>query len=750
MRKRISCDACHLRKTKCDLEAVQRDVGLNSQTITAAEQAGRCSFCLSLGIPCRITVRSTNREEGTNVRHKRGRRIRALLADAEDEEARAQRRAQAEICARNSEKSTAAAFDSRQASAEASPAVLLSRDTAIAPRARQRSEASPVIDPFTSSSPTRPEPGAPAEKFTAPGLLGVLDLSVTALRACVLGYMNTIAILMPLTQEDNVFLARFEAFLRSAQGLQNTEQDGSEDQDCGVIQPRPVSELLVLAIAARGAAHTRYAHLADRLRDRFSLLLKQPDYLFLQDLDGIEAVVMMGEANIRSLHPISAGGRYPDCLAMDPLGKGFAAELCLFAKLNEEPPDFAPDYVRRQTLFWTIFCHDALRSASAGRMYRLHDDEIGWGIEAEPRKYPTVYLAMLARKFCRTMLSARARKAGIAEEDINNILHDFAEWPHVVGMSVDQLVVDADSGEQDPRLRVKQAMLHALLLRLSLSVWTTVQESGYFPSSAVMIRVEEHTARAAVSMVRLASVLLEHDLMEFGQTFLVGSCSAWILYLINQFGHVRSTAIDKVVDMQERAERLQMAKTLLAAVKSAKTFPAAHDVAEMLRSMLQRAAPVSLDYIAHVAESNSNLSRPRNDASTHQTIRQTRSGSRHTQGQVADNSRRTVTDSDPAQSLGASLNLRASDVQRTSIPFQPDMEQGHPTHLPAASSINTPDLNNDWRRGQTVVPMAQSFGQEDWGGPSPQNVFADPNFTNAALVSFLTEFDINMPTSVLW
>lgn len=758
----MSCDACHLRKTKCDLDAVRRSSQHRSggpteqDGLVRHETTDRCSFCLSLGIPCRITVQMPRGPGGCNqVRHKKGRRIRALLADAAEVEGRIGEEQMTEDADHPAAFADRAShpWQSTQTLASTIPLSLLdgsSTQRGSTPRRVARNSSQNQSSTGLPSS--HQSSNIAGAKDDTPGLLGVPGLNAAALRTCIHGFLDTLSIWMPLTVEHTVFLRRFEIFLQNAQGLHNTDQRAGQEDE-----PQPLSELLVLAVAARGADQTPFTHLAGRLKDRFSALIKQPDYLFLQHLDGIEAVTLLGEAGIHTLHPISAGGRHPDCMTLDPFGKGFAAELCLFANLNREPPAFSPDYERRSKLFWTIYCHDALRSASAGRMYRLHEEDVGWPIQMQASKYPTIYLATLARKLCRTMLSARTRSAGIVEEDIESMLTDLDSWPDMVGMSVNQLVTEAQSGRQEHHVRVKQAMLLTLSLRLSLSVWTAVQEVGYLPSSRAMIRVEDHTARAAASMVQLATVLVKYALMDYGPTTLVGACSAWALYLIHKIGQVYPSADDGTIDAEEKAERVRMVETLIMSIKSAKTRPEAKSLLKMLKLLLRRAKPVRLNDIANIAESDTvRLSIEEHKAPP---VLRRRPCGLDANGVCAQNSkRRAVFDAATAQSIREPLEQGVpSEKTLTAVEVDERDSEGHrdPTDLLGRShfvdnnnlygQVNTMDI---WPNIMTDASLSNFIGQDASLDLSPDSVSADDSLSGLDYISFMTAFNIDMPVSL--
>jgi hypothetical protein len=53
----------------------------------------------------------------------------------------------------------------------------------------------------------------------------------------------------------------------------------------------------------------------------------------------------------------------------------------------------ASDHLRRARLLWTIFCHDVVRSATLGQMYRIHDEEVGRPMKIDFYDQPVVSLA---------------------------------------------------------------------------------------------------------------------------------------------------------------------------------------------------------------------------------------------------------------------------------------------------------------------------------------------------------------------
>lgn len=612
MRARSSCDACNTRKTKCDL--AEKKAGNDALTKVS------CTFCSSLNLPCRMTngKKSAPSFSGfKGIKHKKGKRIRELLASAAKESNQDEDNEEDEDEEKEEDEDEDEDEDRNEANhtwqgAKRRHGIVSAISDATLPGSKNRHR-----DDFAGSTAIRPR------------LLGIPGLSMSALQCCLDGYFDHLGLWMALSEERDLFMKRYRAFLSLIQG---TEPELVDEDEPTII---PMSEMLVLAVASRGAPYTQYKNLETALLDRTYFLATNADTKVLEELDGIEAVNTLAERNTRPLHLISPGGNRPNFLVLDPFGKGFSAELCLFTKLNEESPPFTSDYHRRHHLFWVIFCHDAIRSASACRMYRLHDEDVGWPLRINFHRQPMVALAFIARKICRIMLSSRARCLGIDASDIMSLLDDLADWPKTVNMSVEildeiplqssfvpshgttptncttpkswQQTDSADSPQAlEHQARVKQCIVLGLWLRLTLSIWTALHEIGYLASSEVMIRAEEETARAAKRMMKLAERCITYGIVDYGPNALLTTSAAWILYCARKLSDIRadSNYSSEASSSHEIGRLLELANVLLQAVRSAKTRPEAEALAKRLEGMLQRASPVPIVDISRLAESS--------------------------------------------------------------------------------------------------------------------------------------------------
>jgi hypothetical protein len=584
MKARTSCDACHQRKTRCDLG--ERTTLATSST---NEQIS-CSFCSSLGVPCRVTKRvrreavaaeSSTSSNGKAGKHKKGKIIREILADA----------AQESNLNDGSDISHAGRGDEVE--------------NHLSPLERYEPAFSTNIDPLILDT----NPTAASSSQSRSSFLGVPGLTVKALEDCFGGYFRSLNLWMQLTQGQEVFMKRYSLFLKDVQGV---ERDITiEEHDASLT---PLSELIVLAVASRGAAFTvSNRHLERPLYDRATAIAQQPDYQGLEDLDGIEAITLLTDRYPRSWRSTTGGGQYPSCLILNPVGKGIAAEICLSTRLNEEAPLYSRDYHRRARIFWTTFALDALRSAAACRMYRLHDEDVGWPFRLHLENQPIIAVALIARKLCRTMFSSRARCLGIEASDIDSILDDLANWPDTVKIPVDSAELtdysitpsyiprqspqaasnstgsnDSEAQAQQHQLQVKRCTAMGFWLRLTLSIWTYLNEIGYLASSDIMIRVEQETARASIRMVKLAKVCTEAQIVDYAPVALLMTAAAWVLYFIRKISDLRG-AENQSAATSRRNELMEMARVLLNAVRSAKTRPESEALALRLEAMLYKA-----------------------------------------------------------------------------------------------------------------------------------------------------------------
>ncbi|MCO5599865.1 hypothetical protein L7F22_053972 [Adiantum nelumboides] len=441
-------------------------------------------------------------------------------------------------------------------------------------------------------------------------MLNVAGLNQTILEECIKGYFDTMEKWIPLTQGREEFLRRSNLFIRQTQGLLDEEDEAATKKNDKGVQKGPISEILLLAVVARGSIHSAYSALFESLVDRFVEVIHKGDTLTEAGLDGVEAVGIIHEAFFRTLHPTAKDGKLTTCLRMDPLGKGFPMELCLFHNLNDPASALAQTDVERAAhLFWVQYAVDALRSASACRMYRLHEDDIGWPFPSDPKDYPYIYISSIARDFCSGLFSQKSKKEPLKDERILGLLEKLSDWPEKGGIAIHEILeplseVEPADGKPPfpPNKMMELTTLSALWLRIHLSLWIATQgPKGEHLLPSTHERIERETSIGAARVEKLANFAVRYDLVDCGSTLMVSFMAAWFLYLTR-----RSAGKEKKND--DHSDRIRMAQSMVRGIRAARQTKGAPQLADALQDIIDQKTNtknVGVDEIAYVSEKGS-------------------------------------------------------------------------------------------------------------------------------------------------
>lgn len=400
-----------------------------------------------------------------------------------------------------------------------------------------------VSPPQLSRNPSSNEKVKGTDLRTLPAVtpfLGVQGLSRTKLDECVEAFFQRLGPCMPLSQNLAVFWPRYHLFLDVA--------CGTSTQDYMSIEP--ASELLVLAVACRGCGNTG---LSDRLEllgaisDRFVVLANAADNKSLLSLDGIEAVNLISERVVRPLYPQSEA----DCsspLRIDILGRSSGIELALLSNLNVAPPKNPGqvDDVRDRTgfIFWTVFAHDAFRSVAARRMYRIHEEDIGWVAPDKVTRmaiFPDygrgMYtLALVARGISRDLLSIRAKRDGLSRSTLLdtvarlNSWHEELDEPLKFKWSHDGTFASFDDDYNGVDLQARRSFMLTIWLSLYLQVWASLPTRTSIEISDEDTHLESEILQAYFRMASLARYCQQHDLADCAPNELRNVPAAWSLW----------------------------------------------------------------------------------------------------------------------------------------------------------------------------------------------------------------------------
>ncbi|WOO86289.1 uncharacterized protein LOC62_07G009770 [Vanrija pseudolonga] len=515
--------------------------------VKCVEQGARCAFCTSLDIQCTVTARTRKR--------------------------------------RTSPGSIAPAAGVRKPPAAAAP---------------PPPPAGPSRQPSSSSIST---PAHPPPRPTAAGprsrLLGVQGLTRAALDGCLEAFFSTVGRVFRPSLPQDVFLPRAQVALYHAAGLPVPPELGDTPA---------ASKLLILAVACCGAPFSHsYAALAEPLYNHCRMILAQKSLLSAASaLDAIDAVLLLSELYVRSRH--AASGTRASPTTLDPLGKGTVVDLMFYHKLHIPLPD-SPDHMRRQTLFWTVYIHDAIRSASAHTCYRIVDEDHAWPKLVESEAFPYATLTLNTRRICEVHLSARAKGAGFGDDEVQATLAELSALGPKLTVSI-ATIEEACTGDGPspatpshayrPLTAVEQLFLLSMSKWLHVVVWVAVQENeerhpGQI-SPAVRAAVEAATMAACEVMARLAEMCTQYALHVHAPRSIRNHMASFTLFLVRAF-----KAIDKP-SVAESSKYFALAETLNRGIRGATAYPDSIALADTLRMALYHASGVQTTDATRVAE----------------------------------------------------------------------------------------------------------------------------------------------------
>lgn len=535
---RYACDACRLRKVRC------------TATQITGEAAARpsCEFCLSIGIPCRITRRQRQRA-------KPGRKGNDRPVETLPSRSSAKRRRK-----------------------ESSAAITLLKQPL-----QNHVKADRAVP--TSSRTT---PSASAVR-----LFGVQGLDRDALDSCIEAFFTTIGNVFRLFDSQQVFLRRVRVQLYYSAGL-------DIPADLIDIAGNPASRLLILAVACRGSPFSPHPELEKDLYAHCCSLLSRDDALRGDYLDAIEAILLLSELTIQPRHLSPT--------TLDPLGKGTAVDIALHFGLNVPPPATSPDFERRRGVFMRVWTHDAIRSASAHTSHRITDEDIGWPMPSSPDKYPYICLTLATRQLADALLSPRVVGLGATEADVRASLQATKDYRDMTKVNLVTLcsAVRGSSGEDAPRngatvlLPIEQLFLLSSFNWLHLVMWVAVQDAvDRHPGSlspGLVSEVHEAVTAACEEASTLARLSTAHNLHATGPKSIRNHMAAFSLFLVRTFTATPAPSGDELM------RSFAMAEALNAGVGAACFYSDSETLAETMRVALYRASRVELKDATRMAE----------------------------------------------------------------------------------------------------------------------------------------------------
>ncbi|WOO85301.1 uncharacterized protein LOC62_06G008802 [Vanrija pseudolonga] len=544
-----ACYACRLRKVKC------------------VPLGDRCAFCTSIDIPCTTSPRQRQRAKG-------GRKAAAGGG------------ASGTVTPPYGTGTTSPPHPHRGSSSSSES----SSSFTMVPTAPPRSNAEPHN---FSTIFTQPSPSS--------RLLGVPGLSRAALDSCIQTFFATLGEVFRLSQPESQFLRRVQVHLCCDSGLDIPPELADVAND-------PASQLLILAVACRGAPFSPYSFLSDALNGQCNAVLNEPDSLTSSPLDAIEAILLLSEQFVRPRH--ADAGQTSSPTLLDPLGKGTVVDLMFYHRLHIPPPPGVPDAERRLVLFWTVFVHDAIRSASAHTCHRIADEDIGWPMGPASDNMPYMALALITRQICARLLSPQAKANPLTDKPIRDALSTLDEFKAKMKVSLATLTAACQAKTTPdasvpvhasrPLRPVEQlfllSMRNWLYLVILVAVQNQVERHPGQISPSVIASVEAAAMAACEDMSQLAQLSTAHQLHIHAPKSIRNHMAAFILFLIRTFTAIETPTV------QQSSHYFALAETLNRGVRTASLFEDSAPLADTLRMALYHASSIDIQDAARVGE----------------------------------------------------------------------------------------------------------------------------------------------------
>lgn len=390
-------------------------------------------------------------------------------------------------------KSNAAASDQSSPDVIASNAAFLS--SVVTEGSSARAHALRRRNPFDKPSPSD---GASQVGFVG-GLLGIASLDKHMLDVCVKSYFESLGQCIGFIRPE-WFWPRYNAFFSRYSGFFVDVATNPDD--------RPLSELLLIAVACRGAGASQFANrfeLQKDLAQHYSRLIKDRERLVRDGFDALESVILMVEHADGTPKPLSDAMSIQGVFDIEVLSHEGLIRLMKKLELQLEKPFGVRlegrDLIRQRVLFWTIYVYDAIRSEAGRTVPLILDDDIslvrsfpanvGDPMRIAFRDY-FVDLAKICRKVSYKIQSPRAQGFGIEPGHVIEVLDDLKAWhdrlsPLFAWDWNDMLHI---TGPSDPEDQTRRTFLMFLFLGQWITLDYAVEEIKYSDTCDPVLKEE--------------------------------------------------------------------------------------------------------------------------------------------------------------------------------------------------------------------------------------------------------------------
>ncbi|KAJ1028397.1 hypothetical protein NDA16_001564 [Ustilago loliicola] len=336
------------------------------------------------------------------------------------------------------------------------------------------------------------------------GLLGIASLDKHMLDVCTKAYFDSLGQCIGFIRPE-WYWPRYHAFFSRYAGMfMDISSDSNEE---------PLSELLLIAVACRGAGASRLANrfeLQSDLFEHYRRLIKDRQRLLRDGFDALESVILMVEHTDAAPKPLPDPMSIQGVFDIDILSHEGLMALTKKLELHLDKPFGARlegrNAIRQRMLFWTLYVYDAIRSEAGRTLPLIQKDETSLtrtfpGILAQGADIARIEfrdhfigLADICRDVSHRIQSTRVQGQGIDPKDVLDILDDLDRWHEKLGPLFawdwnDMLHITGPPETED---QIRRTFLIFLFLGQWLTIEYAVSEFGLSSRCDPDAEVEMH------------------------------------------------------------------------------------------------------------------------------------------------------------------------------------------------------------------------------------------------------------------
>ena len=430
-----------------------------------------------------------------------------------------------------------------------------------------------------------------------PGLFHVPGLDKTTLDTAVNAYFEFVSICTPILVPEH-FWARYKAYF-AMYAATNSRNPVNPDIE-------PLSELLILAVAARGMSYTKISHkfeLQQRIISQFRSMCHDGQRVLQDGYDSLEALIILSDASVGPDYRNGFALESPDPFRIEPLSHDGQIQLALKLGLNRATivgdPN-SPELVRQRTILLFLWANDCFKRGGPGTRRHLRDGEVdipplpvrmGEGFLGEWFN-SIITLSNIARDVANTCFNPHSSRVGVSPTALVAFYSKLRSW---YSAHVNQVSWSGAMERNKPTL-VRKAFLRMMWLSLHMMIecyaslfgLETNRGSGSNESELreATQQVRAETSRVFCNVVDLARDCARLEVLDYNMLILrnvPAGCANWgILHMERAVRESRPALAENLATKVE---------VLIQAVATATSYPDTQALVAELARRLDDARP---------------------------------------------------------------------------------------------------------------------------------------------------------------